>query len=204
MWLDSLVRLVSCWPMLFDTGMGLYRVWLLFKPSVGLSLPSMFCGWFVFGWPHLACGLCDSGGCSKCGDYKICCDNKRGGSLCPNNFTGGNTTGVYGSIAMHFAPMLWSVPRVLPEGLNPYTDIKIKLQLAPFTKKEYIVLKMALLLWYNQVIFSKISCFLQWFFIFRFIKIKFYLFQDPLPGLETEFVTYFIVFTDYNFFTIVF
>ncbi|MFZ3385569.1 MAG: hypothetical protein WA120_00150 [Candidatus Hydromicrobium sp.] len=50
--------------------------------------------------------ICGSDTCIKGGVYKVCCDNKRGGSLCHNNCTGGNTTGVYGSIAMHFTPML--------------------------------------------------------------------------------------------------
>ena len=90
-------------------------------------------------------------------------------------------------------PIKYASSRVLPEELNLSSNTKIRQQIAYLAKTGYVVLKVALLLWYNQVIFSKISCFLQWFFIFKFFKLKSYLFQNPLPGLETEFVTYFKV-----------
>ena len=47
--------------------------------------------------PHLACGLCDVGGCSKCGGaYKKCCSSATGAD-CPNGCRNSNYSGVCGS-----------------------------------------------------------------------------------------------------------
>ena len=37
------------------------------------------------GTKYLRPGICDSTGCAKGGRYKICCDNKKDGSVCPDN-----------------------------------------------------------------------------------------------------------------------
>ena len=109
---------------------------------------------------YLQLGLCLDSGCGKGGDYKICCDNKKDGSVCPHVCSGKNTSGTCGPGCYAPSPGVMVTPRVLPEVLNPNTDTKIKLKLTPLAETGHVIPKVALLLWYKQAVFSKIRSFL--------------------------------------------
>jgi len=59
---------------------------------------------------YLQPGICDSTGCSKGGNYKICCDNKKDGSVCPHVCSGGNNSGTCGSGCYYPGPNQLSCP----------------------------------------------------------------------------------------------
>ena len=83
---------------------------------------------------YLQPSICSDSGCTKGGNYKICCDNKKDGSVCPHNCSGGNTSGTCGSGCYAPCPNVMSCPRGFPEGLSLYTGTKIKLQLVSLAK----------------------------------------------------------------------
>ncbi len=59
---------------------------------------------------YLKPGICSSSGCTKGGNYKICCSNSKDGSTCPHSCSGGNTSGTCGSGCYNPGPNVLSCP----------------------------------------------------------------------------------------------